>query len=149
MPETKRQCMQWVGPGDSMPVHVKLAPSVGKFQLTLFWDCYGIIHMDYCPPKQNINAACYPSLLQTVNSKLPRIRPGKIHNRPLFLQDNARVHTVKVSMAKLHEVKWQLLPHPAYSPDRLQPSPLLSPTSTYSGHSKILFVAEDLGVKVS
>ena len=121
MPETKRQCMQWVAPGESRPVHAKSAPSVGKFQLTVFWGCDGIIHMDYCPPKQTINAAYYSSLLQTVHSKLPRVRPGKIHKRPLFLQDNARIHTAKVSMNKLRELKWQLLPHPAYSPD-LAPS---------------------------
>ena len=77
--------------------------------------------MDYCPPKQTINAAYYSSLLQTVHSKLPRVRPEKIHKRPLFLQDNARIHTAKVSMNKLRELKWQLLLHPAYSPD-LAPS---------------------------
>ena len=49
------------------------------------------------------------------------MRPGKIHKRPLFLQDNARIHTAKVSMNKLRELKWQLLPHPVYSPD-LAPS---------------------------
>ena len=30
MPETKRQCMQWVAPGESRPVHAKSAPSVKK-----------------------------------------------------------------------------------------------------------------------
>ena len=77
--------------------------------------------MDYCPPKQTINAAYYCSLLETVHSKLPSIRPGKIGKRPILLHDNARVHTAKATMAKLHELKWQLLPHPPYSPD-LAPS---------------------------
>ena len=36
MPETKHQCMQWIVPGESMPVHAKSAPSVGKLQLTVF-----------------------------------------------------------------------------------------------------------------
>ena len=121
MPETKRQCMQWVGPEESRPVHAKSASSLGKFQLTVFWDCEGIIHLDYCPPKQTINAAYYSNLLQKVHKKLPTIRPGKIHRRPLFLHDNARVHTAKLSIDKIRELKWQLLPHPAYSPD-LAPS---------------------------
>ena len=76
--------------------------------------------MDYCPPKKTINAAYYSSLLPTVHSKLPRVRSGKIHKHPVFLQDNAHVYTAKVSN-KLHELKWQLLPHPAYSPN-LAPS---------------------------
>ena len=37
------------------------------------------------------------------------------------MQDYARVHTKKVSMAKLRELRWQLLPHLAFSPD-LAPS---------------------------
>ena len=77
--------------------------------------------MNYYSPKQTINATYYFSLLQKVYSKLPRVKPGKIHKCPFFLQDNACVHTTKVSMAKLHELKWQLLPHLAYSPD-LAPS---------------------------
>ena len=73
------------------------------------------------PPKQTINAAYYPSLLHTVNYKRPRVRPGKSHKHSRFLQDNARVLPAKVSMAKLHELKWQLLLYPAYSPN-LAPS---------------------------
>ena len=53
MLETKRQCMQWVAPGESRPVHTKSAPSAAKFQLTIFWDCDGIIHMDYCSKADN------------------------------------------------------------------------------------------------
>lgn len=121
MPETKRQCLQWVAPGEQRPVHAKSAPSVGKYQVTVFWDCKGIIHVDFCPPKHTINAAYYSDLLQTVHNKLPEIRPGKLHLRPLLLQDNARVHTANLSMATIRELKWQLLPHPPYSPD-LAPS---------------------------
>ena len=35
MPETKRQCMQWVASGESIYVHAKSAPSFGKVQLTV------------------------------------------------------------------------------------------------------------------
>ena len=85
----------------------------------LFWDCEGVIHIDYCPPGRTINAEYYSNLLQVVHSKLPAKRPGK--RRPIFLQDNARVHTAKTTMSKLNHLKWQLLPHPPYSPD-LAPS---------------------------
>ncbi|QQP31396.1 Mariner transposase, partial [Caligus rogercresseyi] len=39
----------------------------------------------------------------------------------LFHQDNARVHTCVVSMAKFYELRYELLPHPPYSSD-LAPS---------------------------
>ncbi|KAG5341399.1 SETMR methyltransferase, partial [Acromyrmex heyeri] len=35
----------------------------------------------------------------------------------LFHQDNARVHTCPASMAIFNEFRYELLPHPAYSPD--------------------------------
>lgn len=119
MPETKRQSMQWIKHGEQPPVHAKSAPSVGKFQVTVFWDCEGVIHIDYCPPGRTINADYYCNLLQIVHDLLPEKRPGK--RRPLFLQDNARVHTAKSTMNLIKTLKWQLLPHPAYSPD-LAPS---------------------------
>ena len=73
--------------------------------------------MNYCPPKQTINTAYYSSLLQTVHSKLPIIWPRKIRKHPLLLRDNARVHIVKVTIAKFRELKWQLLSHPDYNLD--------------------------------
>ena len=42
-------------------------------------------------------------------------------NDPCFCRTNARVHTVRVSMQKISDLKWQLLPNPPYSPD-LAPS---------------------------
>ena len=35
----------------------------------------------------------------------------------LFHQDNARLHTCVVTMAKIHKLGYELLPRPAYSPD--------------------------------
>jgi len=39
----------------------------------------------------------------------------------LFRQDNASCHKSIATMAKLHELRYELLPHPPYSPD-LAPS---------------------------
>ena len=98
-----------------------LASSVGKFQVTVFWDCEGVIRIDYCPPELTINAEYYSSLVQIVHKLLPEKRPGKVSRRPLFLQDNARVHTAKTTVTTTKKLKWQLLPQLPYSPD-LAPS---------------------------
>ena len=45
----------------------------------------------------------------------------KSKKKVIFHPDNARVHTFVVSMAKFHELRYELLPHPPYSPD-LAPS---------------------------
>ncbi|GBP64531.1 Histone-lysine N-methyltransferase SETMAR [Eumeta japonica] len=52
---------------------------------------------------------------------LKQKRPHLAKKKVLFHQDNARVHTCLVTMAKIHELRYELLPHPAYSPD-LAPS---------------------------
>ena len=39
----------------------------------------------------------------------------------LFLQDNARPHVAKTTLAKIAELKWEIMLYPPYSPD-------LSPT---------------------
>ena len=38
-------------------------------------------------------------------------------DRVYFLHDNARPHVSKVATQKLADLKWQMVPHPPYSPD--------------------------------
>ena len=37
--------------------------------------------------------------------------------KPLFQQDNAPVHKSMKTMVKLNDLRFELLPHPPYSPD--------------------------------
>ena len=48
-------------------------------------------------------------------------RRGKLSKGVLLQQDNARVHTCKVAMDAVARNGYELIPHPAYSPD-LAPS---------------------------
>ena len=48
-------------------------------------------------------------------------RRGKLSKGVLLQQDNARVHTCKVAMDAVERNGYELIPHPAYSPD-LAPS---------------------------
>ncbi|KAG5320103.1 SETMR methyltransferase, partial [Acromyrmex heyeri] len=68
-----------------------------------------IIHIDYLPLKQTINGDYYATLLDR------RLHLTK--KKVLFHQDNARVYTCPVSMTKFNEFRYELFPHPAYSPD--------------------------------
>ena len=44
--------------------------------------------------------------------------------KPLFQQDNAAVHKSMKTMVKLNDLRFELLPHPPYSPD-------LAPSDSY------------------
>ncbi|XP_037932711.1 uncharacterized protein LOC119667491 [Teleopsis dalmanni] len=44
-----------------------------------------------------------------------KVRPHLAKKKVLFHQDNARVHTCLVTLAKIHELGYGLLPHPTYS----------------------------------
>lgn len=121
-PETKAQSREWRRKGEGPPLKPKTVPSVGKVMITVFWDSRGIIMIDYLPKGETINAQYYSRLLQgPLRDALKEKRPGKLHSRPLLQHDNARPHTANLTMTVVRDLRWELLPHPAYSPD-LSPS---------------------------
>ena len=88
---------------------------------TVFWDARGIIFIDYLEKGKTITGEYYASLLDQLKVKIQEKRPHLNRKKILFHQDNARVHTCLRSMAKIDELKFQLVDHPPYSPD-LAPS---------------------------
>lgn len=52
---------------------------------------------------------------------MKEVRPFRRPSDVIFLQDNARPHTSKLTKAKLNALKWEVMEHPPYSPD-LAPS---------------------------
>ncbi|KAG5339253.1 SETMR methyltransferase, partial [Acromyrmex charruanus] len=78
---------------------------------------HGIIHIDYLPSKQTTNGDYYARF----NNILKKKRSHLTKKTVLFHQD------CSVPMAKFNEFRYELFPHPAYSPDL---APLrLSPVS--------------------
>ena len=89
---------------------------------TVFWDAQGILFIDYLEKGRTINNKYYIPLLmhlkeEITTKKWPHLKKKKV----LFHQDNALCHKSIASTAKLHELHFELLPHPPYSPD-LAPS---------------------------
>jgi len=88
---------------------------------TVFWDAKGIIMIDYLEKGHTITALYYASLLDRLAAEIRDKRPALKRKAVLFLQDNAPAHKAALTMAKLHELGFQLVDHPPYSPD-LAPS---------------------------
>jgi [histone H3]-lysine36 N-dimethyltransferase SETMAR len=84
--------------------------------VSVFWDARGILFIAYREKGQTINNGYYIALLKRLNDEIKKKRPHlkkkKVH------QENAPVHISLKTTAKLHELGYELLPHPPYSPDR-------------------------------
>ena len=77
--------------------------------------------LDFLPKRSTINGVYYANLLDQLRTAICEKRRGKLSKGVLLQQDSARVHTCKVAMDAVERNRYELIPHPAYSPD-LAPS---------------------------
>jgi histone-lysine N-methyltransferase SETMAR len=115
--ESKQQSKKWIAPGECAPKKAKTVLSAGKVMATVFWDSQGIIFIDYLQKGQIVTEVYYSTLLNCLYEELQTKRPRLARKKVIFHHDNAPTHTSTVAMAKLHELRFELLPHPPYSPD--------------------------------
>lgn len=120
-PETKLQSKEWKRPSSPTPRKFRHNRSAGKVMLTVFWDAQGVIMTDYLEKGATINKEYYSEELKQLREELKRKRRGKLSKGVLLLQDNAPPHTAQLSVTTASQCGYELLPHPAYSPD-LAPS---------------------------
>ena len=120
-PETKQQSKLWLPRGSSGPIKFKSERSVKKVMATVFWDSEGVVLVDFLEGKKTVTGAYYVEVLRKLRAKLAKKRPGKLHRGILFHHDNAPAHSSRIVRDVLREFRWELLPHPPYSPD-LAPS---------------------------
>ena len=120
-PENKAQSRQWVGPGSPRPKKFRTQPSAGKVMATVFWDAHGIIMRDFLAKKSTITGAYYANLLDQLRTAIREKRRCKLSKGIQLQQDNASVRTCKIAMNAVERNGYELIPHPAYSPD-LAPS---------------------------
>lgn len=120
-PESNRQSAEWTARDEPNPKRGKTQQSAGKVLASVFWDAQGIIFIDYLEKGQTINSDYYIALLERLKDEITKKRPHLKKKKVLFHQDNAPCHKSMKTMAKLHELGYELLPHPPYTPD-LAPS---------------------------
>ena len=126
-PENKAQSRQWVGPGSPRPKKFKTQPSAGKVMATVFWDAKSVIMFDFLPKRSTITGVYYANLLDQLRTAIREKQRGTLSKGVLLQQDNARVHTCKVAMDAIERNGYELIPHPAYSPDLAPSDFFLSP----------------------
>jgi len=120
-PESKRQSAEWTAVDEPNPKQGKTQQSAGKVMASVFWDANGVIFIDYLQKGTTINSDYYCALLDRLKTEIAKKRPHLQKKKVLFHQDNAPCHKSMKTMAKLNELRFELLTHPPYSPD-LAPS---------------------------
>ncbi|XP_015432649.1 PREDICTED: histone-lysine N-methyltransferase SETMAR-like [Dufourea novaeangliae] len=116
-PETKIQSKQWIGHGESVPKKAKVIRSAGKVMASVFWDAKGILLIDYLQKGKTVTGQYYGMLLDKLKAAIRENRPGMAKKKVLFHHDNAPAHSSAIAQEKLSKLKFEILPHPPYSPD--------------------------------
>lgn len=120
-PLSKKESMEWRKPGEAPPRKARVTQSTKKVMATVFWDCEGVLLVDFKERNTTVNAAYYATLLHKLRDTIKEKRRGKLARGVRLLHDNAPVHTAVIAKAAVQECGFTEISHPPYSPD-LAPS---------------------------
>ena len=85
--------------------------------LCVWWDQESVIYYELLKPGEIVNAHRYHQQLIKLHRTLRK--KGRVigKDKLIFLHDNAPSHTSTMIQNYLETLNWEVLPHPAYSPD--------------------------------
>ena len=114
----KWQSMAWCSPTSPQPNKESSAKIQGQTLLIAFFDNKGIIHKEFVPAGQTINAAFYQAVLNRLLQDIRRVRP-ELHRtgKWILLHDNAPAHSAIRVRQFLAQKMIAVLDHPPYCPD--------------------------------
>lgn len=119
-PQRKRQ---WLDPGEPARATPRKDMRCGKVMLCIWWDQKGVLYYELLKRKETITADRYSTQLTKLAEEIDKKRPwnGKGRRKVILQHDNASPHVARASRDTITKLGWEILPHPAYSPD-LAPS---------------------------
>ena len=90
-----------------------------KLMLRIWWDQQGVVYYGLLQPKETIRGDRYRLQLMRLSRALKEKRPQyeQINDKVILQHDNARPHVARPVKTYLETLKWEVLPHPPYSPD--------------------------------
>ncbi|GJQ77414.1 hypothetical protein Trydic_g20813 [Trypoxylus dichotomus] len=69
-PESTQESMQWHKKGTPLPKKFKVSESAGKLMATVFWNCEGILLMDYKEKGRSITGGYYAAILEKLREAI-------------------------------------------------------------------------------
>uniref|UniRef100_A0A0K0FAL9 HTH arsR-type domain-containing protein n=1 Tax=Strongyloides venezuelensis TaxID=75913 RepID=A0A0K0FAL9_STRVS len=116
--DNRKRSGQWLDMDEAPKQLPKPKLSPKKAMVTVWWSVIGIIHYDFMKPSENIDLESHCQQIKKMHHKLPQKVPALVNRKgPIFLYDIAKTHVSKRTVHRLKELGYEILPHPAYSPD--------------------------------
>lgn len=117
--ENPKRKRSWGYPGHASTSTAKPNIHGSKLMLCIWWDQLGIIYYELLQPNETITGDRYRLQLMRLSRALKEKRPyyAERHDKVILQQDNARPHVSQTVKTYLETLKWEVLPHPPYSPD--------------------------------
>ena len=88
-----------------------------KTMLVIFFDWQGVIHKEFVPEGETINAVYYKGEMERLLNRIRRVRLCMCESADRFLLHNAPSHNATIVKQFLAQRKVTVLDHPPYSPD--------------------------------
>lgn len=112
----------WTLEGNSFPSNINRTIADQKIMLTVFFNAYGILLIDFKPDKCSFDSKyMVDSILPILSDSIASRRKVKRCQGYYIHFDNARPHMSETTTSKINELGLLVAPHPPYSPD-LAPS---------------------------
>jgi len=133
-PATKRQTAEWVRQNSPKPKKLRFQKSRMKTMLIVFFfDAEGVIHREFVPEGQKVNAEFYVGVLDRLLKRIWRVGTAKFQSSEWFLfHDNAPSHNAAIAKKFLANRNAAVLHHPPYSPDLAPADYFLIPNFQFS-----------------
>lgn len=116
--DNRKRSAQWLSAHESPKEFPKMNLHPKKCMVTVWWSTAGVIHFSFLKTGDTITGTSYCEQLEEMHKKLVQKQPSLVNRKgPILLHDNARPHVSRIVVQKLHELGYETLPHPPYSPD--------------------------------
>ena len=111
----RRQSAAWFGETSSRPKKLRFQKSLVKTMLMIFFDWQGVIHKEFVPEGESINAVYYKVVMERLLNRIRRVRPAMCESGDWFLlHNNTPSHNATVVKQFLAQRKVAVLDHPSY-----------------------------------
>ena len=117
-PESKQLSKQWKRDDSPSPTKLKQDTSEPKVLYSFLWDYNGVILKEPAPAGTTISKTYYANLLiDKIHPEIKERRRGLISAGVILHHDNASAHKSYYVLSTIHNLRYELLRHPPYSPD--------------------------------